>query len=80
MFIFWAVLLGALIGWLASVAMRTNSNEGIVIDIAAGALGAIPLAAMLGNNAVLDSLVAGALGAFIALTVLNLVRARLSRS
>lgn len=43
-------------------------------------LGAIPLAALLGNNAALDSIVAGGLGALIAVTLLNLVRSRLRPS
>ena len=77
MFIFYAMLFGALIGWIASVFMRTDRSEGILIDIAAGALGAIPMAALLGNDATFDSIIAGGLGAMIALVVLKLVRTRL---
>ena len=77
MFILWAVLVGALIGWIGSVAMRTDTSEGILLDIAAGALGAIPMAALLGNQATFDSIIAGALGAIIALVLLRLVRTRL---
>ena len=77
MFILWAMLFGALIGWIASVFMRTDTSEGILMDIAAGALGAIPMAALLGNDATLDSILAGGLGAMIALAVLHLVRTRL---
>ena len=80
MFIVWAMLLGALIGWIGSVVMRTDTSEGILLDITAGSLGAIPMAAMLGNNATFDSLIAGGLGAFIALALLKLVRTRLGRS
>ena len=77
MFILWAMLFGALIGWIASVFMRTDTSEGILMDIAAGALGAIPMAALLGNQATFDSIIAGGLGAMIALVVLKLVRTRL---
>ena len=77
MFIFYAMLFGALIGWIASVFMRTDTSEGILMDIAAGALGAIPMAALLGNDANLDSILAGGLGAMMALAVLKLVRTRL---
>jgi uncharacterized membrane protein YeaQ/YmgE (transglycosylase-associated protein family) len=80
MFILWSVLFGALVGWVGSLVMRTVTNEGILIDIAAGMLGAIPMAALLGNNAALDSIVAGGLGALIAVTLLNLVRSRLRPS
>ena len=77
MFILWAMLFGALIGWIASLVMRTDTSEGIVMDIAAGALGAIPMAALLGNQATFDSIIAGGLGAMIALVILNMVRTRI---
>lgn len=80
MFIFPAMLVGALIGWLASLIMRTDTPEGILIDIAAGTLGAIPLAALLGNDAIFDSLIAGGLGGVLALALLKLVRTRLRLS
>ena len=80
MFIFPAMLVGALIGWLASLIMRTDTPEGILIDIAAGSLGAIPLAALLGNDAIFDSLIAGGLGGVLALALLKLVRTRLRLS
>ena len=77
MFILFAVLFGALIGWSASLVARTDTSAGILIDMTAGALGAIPMAALLGNDATLDSILAGGLGAMIALAVLNLVRTRI---
>ena len=77
MFILWAMLFGALIGWVASFVMRTDTSEGILMDITAGALVAIPMAALLGNEATFDSIIAGGLGAMIALVVLNLVRVRM---
>lgn len=80
MFMLSAILVGALIGWIASLVLRTDTSEGILIDIAAGALGAIPLAALLGNNSTFDSLIAGGLGATLALVVLWLVRRRLDPS
>jgi len=80
MFMFFAMLFGALIGWVASLLTRTDSSEGILIDVAAGILGAIPMAALLGNGSTFDSLLAGGLGAMIALLLLNLVRARLRPS
>ena len=79
MFRFFAMLCGALIGWIASLFMRTDTSEGIVIDIAAGVLGAIPMAALLGNDSTFDSLMAGGLGAMMALLLLNVVRGRLRR-
>lgn len=69
--------MGALISWIGSLVMRTDTSEGILLDIAAGVLGAIPMAALLGNNSTFDSLIAGGLGAMIALALLKLVRSRL---
>lgn len=80
MFILWAMLFGALIGWLSSVITRTDTSEGIFIDIGSGLLGAIPMAALLGNDTNFDSILAGGLGALLALALLNAVRSRLHRS
>ena len=80
MFIVFATLLGALIGWVSSLVTRTDTNEGILIEIAAGVLGSIPMAALLGNDTTLDSLLAGGLGSLIAVVLLNLVRSRMRGS
>ena len=79
MSIIWAVIFGAFIGWVASLIMRTDTSAGIWLDIAAGSLGALPLAALLGNNSTLDSLLAGGLGGLVALALLQTVRSRLRR-
>jgi uncharacterized membrane protein YeaQ/YmgE (transglycosylase-associated protein family) len=38
-FIIW-IIVGAIIGWLASVLMRTNSRQGLLMDIVVGIIGA----------------------------------------
>jgi uncharacterized membrane protein YeaQ/YmgE (transglycosylase-associated protein family) len=38
-FIIWLIA-GAVIGWLASVLMRTNSQQGLLLDIVVGIVGA----------------------------------------
>jgi len=38
-FIIW-IIAGALIGWLASIIMRTNSRQGLIADIIVGIVGA----------------------------------------
>lgn len=76
MYLFWAILFGVLVGWIASLAMRTGTTEGILLDIAAAVLGAVALASLLGNNSTFDSLVAGGLGAILANGILQLVRRR----
>ena len=80
MSILWAIMFGALIGWVASIFLKTNTSKGILLDIAAGFLGALPLASLLGNNSTFDSVLAGGLGAILALAILHLVRARLRPS
>ena len=77
MFVLWAMLFGALIGWIGSLVMRTDTSEGIALDIAAGLLGSIPFAALLGNNSMFDSVLAGGLGAIAANALLTMVRRRL---
>lgn len=72
--IFWSLLLGALIGWIGSLVMRTGSSEGILVDIAVGAAGAVALAALLGNASTFDSLMAGYLGSLGALALLRLIK------
>ena len=72
--IMWALLFGAFIGWVGSLAVRTNSNVRIVIDILVGALGSVILALSLGNNSYLDSSIAAFLGAFVAVAVLCVCR------
>jgi len=38
-FLLW-IIVGAIIGWLASVLMRTNSRQGLLMDIVVGIIGA----------------------------------------
>lgn len=72
-----SLLFGAFLGWVYSVLARTDTNERIIIDILVGALGAVAMALALGNNSSFDSVVAAFLGAFVALSILHLVRSRL---
>lgn len=69
-----AVLLGAFIGWIGSLVMRSSTSERILIDIATGALGALVLAILLANSGTFDNLMAGYLGAAIAIAILHLAR------
>lgn len=38
--IYW-IIFGAIAGWLASLIMKTNSNQGTMLDIVLGIIGAI---------------------------------------
>ena len=39
-FIIWIVM-GAIIGWLASMIMRTNAQQGLLLDIVVGIVGSL---------------------------------------
>jgi uncharacterized membrane protein YeaQ/YmgE (transglycosylase-associated protein family) len=81
-FIVWIVV-GGIIGWLASMVMRTNAQQGILLNIIVGIVGAfvagIVLTPLLGigtinqNNFSLPALLVSLVGAVILLAVVNLI-------
>ena len=71
--VFWSLLLGGLVGWIGSLVMRTDTSEGIFLDIVAGAIGAVAAALLLAEST-FDSLMAGCLGSLSALTLLQAIR------
>jgi uncharacterized membrane protein YeaQ/YmgE (transglycosylase-associated protein family) len=83
-FILW-LLFGALVGWLASIVMRTDAQQGPLLNIIVGIIGAFIgglLANWLGfgvaninqNNFSLTALLVSFIGAVILLAIVNLVR------
>ena len=81
--IVWLVV-GGVIGWLASIIMKTDAQQGIVLNVVVGIVGAAIggrfLAPLLGpatinqDNLSISSLVVSLLGAIILLAIVNLVR------
>lgn len=81
--IIWLVM-GGLVGWLASVAMKTNAQQGIVLNVVVGIVGALLggwlLSPLLGSATInqgdfsLSGLLVSFLGAVILLAVVNLIR------
>jgi uncharacterized membrane protein YeaQ/YmgE (transglycosylase-associated protein family) len=79
-----ALIIGGIIGWLASIVMRTNAQQGILLNVVVGIvgslLGALLLAPLLGGGSLLSgafdvrSLLVAFLGAIILLAVVNLFR------
>lgn len=74
------LIVGGVIGWLASIVMRTDAQQGIFLNIIVGIVGAF-LAGLVvaggsinnaGFNAV--SLIASFIGAVVLLGIVNLVR------
>jgi uncharacterized membrane protein YeaQ/YmgE (transglycosylase-associated protein family) len=78
------LIVGGIIGWLASIVMRTDGQQGIFLNIVVGIVGAMLagflLTPLLGGapitSGALDirSLVVSFLGALVLLAMVNLVR------
>ncbi len=78
-----ALIIGGIIGWLASIVMRTNAQQGILLNIVVGIVGSLLGSFLLGGffgadgniiNSPLDggTLIAAFLGAVILLAVVNM--------
>jgi uncharacterized membrane protein YeaQ/YmgE (transglycosylase-associated protein family) len=82
-FIIWIVI-GGIIGWLASMVMRTDAQQGIFLNIVVGIVGAFLggwlLSPLFGTGTInaddfsLMSLLVSFLGAVILLAIVNLIR------
>lgn len=76
------IIVGAIAGWLASIVMKTNAQQGLVMDIIVGILGGLIggwlLAALGVGGAVtginLGSILTAFIGAIILLALLRVVR------
>jgi uncharacterized membrane protein YeaQ/YmgE (transglycosylase-associated protein family) len=87
-FILW-IIVGGLIGWIASIIMRTNAQQGVILNIVVGIIGALLagllLAPLFGTGTInqgdfsLSSLLVSLLGAVILLAIVNLFRRRTVR-
>lgn len=83
-FIVW-LLFGALVGWLASIVMRTDAQQGLLLNIVVGIVGAflggivfnflgIGGGTINNSNFSLGALLVSFIGAVILLAIVNLVR------
>jgi uncharacterized membrane protein YeaQ/YmgE (transglycosylase-associated protein family) len=82
-FIIWIVI-GGVLGWLASIVMRTNAQQGIFLNVVVGIIGAVLggliLAPMIGTGTINDgdysiaSLGISFVGAIVLLAIVNLLR------
>lgn len=79
-FLIWIVI-GGIIGWLASIVMRTNAQQGLFLNIVVGIVGALIggwlISPLLGaatinqNDFSLSSLLVSFIGALILLAIVN---------
>ncbi|MBC7514070.1 MAG: GlsB/YeaQ/YmgE family stress response membrane protein [Herminiimonas sp.] len=82
-FIIWIVI-GGILGWLASMVMKTDAQQGLFLNIVVGIVGALLggwlLAPLFGTGTInqndfsMGSLLVSLLGAIILLAVVNLLR------
>ncbi len=70
------IIFGALAGWIASVIMKTNANQGTLMDVIMGIVGAVVggfLMNLIGQSGVsgfnLYSLVVAVLGAIVVIAI-----------
>jgi len=78
------IIVGGILGWLASKVMRTDAQQGIILNIVIGIVGAAlagfllsPLLGIPTINSVnfsISSLLISFLGALILLAIVNLIR------
>lgn len=76
--ILWLIL-GGVVGWLASIIMRTDAQQGIILNVVVGVVGAfigkyIFLRDLNNYDFSLSALLAALVGAVILLAIVNLVR------
>ncbi len=78
--IVWLVV-GGVIGWLASLVMRTDAQQGIILNIVVGIVGAVIAGLILGGGNInnsnpldLSNILYSLLGAVILLGVVNLIK------
>ena len=82
-----ALIIGGIIGWLASIVMRTNAQQGILLNIVVGIVGSLLGSFLLGGlfgargtitsgSFDLPTLLAAFVGALILLAIVNLVTRR----
>ena len=82
-FIIWVVI-GGILGWIASMIMRTNAQQGLLLNVLVGIVGALLggwlLTPLFGTGTInqndfsLGSLVVSLLGAVVLLAAVNLFR------
>lgn len=77
-FIIWLVV-GGVVGWLASIVMRTDAQQGILLNIVVGIIGAFIGGLLISGGSInqgitLYSFLVSLLGAIILLAIVNLIR------
>jgi uncharacterized membrane protein YeaQ/YmgE (transglycosylase-associated protein family) len=76
-FIIWLIV-GGIVGWLASIIMRTDAQQGIILNVIVGIVGAViagfVTGANINNGITVMSFIYSLIGAVVLLAIVNLVR------
>ena len=76
-FIIWLIV-GGVVGWLASIVMRTDAQQGIILNVVVGIVGAVIAGLVTGaninNGLTLMSFIYSLIGAIVLLALINLFR------
>ena len=74
------LIIGGVIGWLASIVMRTDGQQGMILNVVVGIVGAFLAGLVVGggqinaSNYSATSLIASFVGAVVLLAIVNLIR------
>jgi uncharacterized membrane protein YeaQ/YmgE (transglycosylase-associated protein family) len=78
-FIIW-IIIGGIVGWLASMIMRTDAQQGILLNIVVGIVGAFIAGLIFGGGSInqdpmdITNILVSLVGAVILLAIVNLIR------
>ncbi len=78
-FIIWLII-GGVVGWLASLIMRTDAQQGILLNIVVGIVGAFIACLIFGGGNInqdpmdITNILVSLVGAVILLAIVNLIR------
>ncbi|WP_242148734.1 MULTISPECIES: GlsB/YeaQ/YmgE family stress response membrane protein [unclassified Sphingomonas] len=76
-FIIWLVV-GGIVGWLASMVMRTDAQQGIILNVVVGIVGSVIASFIFGGGInegiTVMTFIYSLIGAIILLAIVNLVR------
>jgi uncharacterized membrane protein YeaQ/YmgE (transglycosylase-associated protein family) len=76
--IIWLIV-GGIVGWLASLIMRTDAQQGIILNVVVGIVGAVLAGLLLGKGNInqgfsIETFLWSLVGAVILLAIVNLIR------
>lgn len=77
--IIWLIV-GGIIGWLASLLMRTDAQQGMLLNVIVGIVGAVLGGFLVGGGTInqsdftISSLAVSLVGAVVLLAIVNLIR------